>query len=677
MSVSQDSIDLTEYTQGFDNMRFLALFAIILTTTTLPLTGQAAVEGQAYNSQQFDQNTLKALRYAKEKQWNQALKQARAVSDNNIQSLIYWLKFQDKNTSKDFQNIRDFVANHPDWPRMSRIRLEAEKHMPDTLSYKEVIAWFNQYDPITPDGVERYVDALKASGQTLKAIKVLGQWWQTGSLTRDQQKRFFQKYKSDFLEKDHIKRFNALLQRGEYSNARAIARVLKQGYPELAEARIALAKSEPGVNTLIKRVPSHLKTDPGLLYERLRWRRREDLNDGAMNILSQSPSSDAMHSPRQWWLERHIITRRLIADNNYRQAYTVVSRHRQNKGLPFAQAQWLSGWIALQFLKEPWVAFEHFEKLYHAVKTPISKARAAYWAGRASMSLGYPDVAQKWYRVGGQNPATFYGQLSLAALGESNDITISTDNSFTPSPQSFQSFTSIAALLHNVGFDDQAKLFLGSALEDQLKNANDYKYAAQFAKGLGFRDVAIRYAQKSETKFGVPLLDLAYPTLPLSSSRSAEEAFIYAIIRQESRFDTTAISSAGARGLMQLMPATAKEVARKEGISHKTEWLTRKPDHNIRLGSRYLQKMVDRFDGNYAMAAAAYNAGPGRVSRWIKEYGDPRKGEINIIDWIELIPIYETRNYVQRVLEATYVYRFRTDQGNKAQEPLLHIAMHM
>ena len=220
----------------------------------------------------------------------------------------------------------------------------------------------------------------------------------------------------------------------------------------------------------------------------------------------------------------------------------------------------------------------------------------------------------------------------------------------------------------------QTEVFL-LRLSKNAKTSSDYILTAELAENLGQRHIAIKVAQALQKEKNVNYSRYLYPKMvrELSNIRDTEWAFINAIIRQESRFDQSAVSHAGARGLMQLMPATAKDVARRAGRQHQTGWLTSRPSHNIYLGSRYLTQMVDRFGGNYAMAAAAYNAGPNRVDRWVKEFDDPRKGKIDLIDWIELIPIYETRNYVQRVLEGVYVYRQQLKGKQKNHSNLIHV----
>lgn len=633
----------------------------------------------AFASSQETQLVVNALKQAERGNISQAKATVSKSSNPAAQSLIAWYDYTQGDTKDSFQQIASFVSNHSDWPLLDKIRLEAEKKLNESVSDQKVIQWFSQNQPVTANATDRYVRALLANRKISEAKKILRTWWPKADLTRDQQRSFYARY-SHYLDKEsHEERLRHLLHRDQFTNAEAIANVLGGGYPVLTRALKSLSQKNSDVNNLIEAVPAALKNDEGLLYERLKWRRQNDLDQGAIEILNKAPSASRMHVPADWWRERHIIVRRLIEKKQYKQAYELASSHRQKEGFPLAQAEWVSGWLALQFVNEPWKAFEHFEKLYKNVESPISKARASYWAGRASEALKHPEIATQWYNVGARYPETFYGQLSAekinrhASLERDEIISISTSQK-----QRFKSnqLVQSAKWLDAAAMQKQSALFL-LRLSTNASDVADYVQVAALADDLGQRHMAIKVAQKLQKEKGISQNKYLYPSMvrELKNIYDTEWAFINAIIRQESRFDVTAYSHAGARGLMQLMPATAKEVASRNGYAHQTSWLTSRPAHNIKLGARYLTQMVDRFKGNYAMAAAAYNAGPNRVDRWVKEFGDPRKREIDLIDWIELIPIYETRNYVQRVLEGVYVYR---DELKNQQRPFndpIHVAI--
>lgn len=619
---------------------------------------------------------VEALRLADKGRWSDAARVASRLKTQAGKDTYDWFAYKQGAPGNNFADISEFVNNHPDWPLMDKIRLEAERVMPSGMDPQRVIKWFSENPPATTNGMEIYIQALTRTGQANEISKVVQAWWETASITRDQQKQFFSKYER-YLDKDsHRVRLDALISRGQYSQAHGVAALLGPGYQALAEARVALANGEGNVNGYLNRVPSNLQNDEGLLYERLRWRRKADMDSGALEILGKEPAFGAKHDPEAWWTERQIMARRLIEKGNYTQAYALSKNHRQKEGLPFAEAEWLSGWIALEHLNRPWDAFEHFERMYHKVETPISRARGAYWAGRASERLKHPEIAQKWYKVAAKENGTFYGQMAGAALGLDPSLgkTFSGDNK--SALNSFTAMVQAVEWFDDAGMRAEASSFL-YRMGKLSETKEQFAAVASLAEKMKYRHVSIKVSQDAAQAHGVALIDTAYPSITehLGSTKDVEWALVHALIRQESRFDFQALSPVGARGLMQVMPGTAKDVARKLGISHQTEWLITRPDHNIKLGTRYIAQMLDQFGNNYALAAAAYNAGPGRVNKWIKVYGDPRTGEIDLVNWIESIPFSETRNYVQRVLEGVYVYRLKLKGKQKDVNIPIHVAL--
>jgi len=406
------------------------------------------------------------------------------------------------------------------------------------------------------------------------------------------------------------------------------------------------------------------------------WRRRHDMDFRAMEILYSPPSADKITNLDDWWRERHILTRRLIAEKRYKSAYNLVSKHVQKDGVNYAEAEFLAGWLALEFLNQPWKAFEHFERLYYKTSTPISRSRGAYWAARASDALGDKEVARQWYRVAAQHQVAFYGQMALAILAPEDQPPQQVPPERTLKGQRlFEQWDMVrlVRLLDKAGQSHMSDRFLEAVLA-AVQTPEQYRMAAELATDIHHYHMAVKIARVALQK-NILLIDHAYPTIVSRlQSIDLEWALVHGLIRQESGFDAEIQSPAGARGLMQLMPSTANLVARHLGIAHRTSWLTSKPDHNIILGSAYLAQMLGDFDGSYPLAVAAYNAGPNRVRRWLKEYGDPRKGEVNMVNWIEMIPVGETRNYVQRVLESTYIYRIKLKNVQDRPDALLHVA---
>ncbi|PZO86498.1 MAG: transglycosylase [Micavibrio aeruginosavorus] len=587
---------------------------------------------------------------------------ASAGGGNAARAWLSYYKGEQKNVN--YRTLMKFIGNHPDFPAMDRLRAEAEKAMPSDLSEEEVLEWFLKNPPQTVFGMRIYAEALRGRGQNEMARQQINDWWKTVSLTPAEQSKGFMAFASYLDKSSHEARLRRLIHRDQYTNARSVAEALGPAYVALTEARIALRANKGNVNALLNRVPQSLQDDEGLLFDRLQFRRKGGNNEGAIEILNKSPPQDAMHDADGWGKERSIIARRLFEEGKYAQAYRLSANSRLTKGSGFATNEWMAGWLALEYLKKPWQAFEHFEKLYQSSETPISKSRATYWAGLASEHLNHPEIAVKWYNAGAAYPTTFYGQLAAEKIQRPPNLRGA--EKVSGSSMRNGSLATAARWLKKNGYKIEAGMFLNKMIELSSK-PQDYAAVAEVADELSMKNFEIRAAQESEKKNGFPLVGHAFPRIEkYMSGADVEWALVHALVRQESRYDMEAVSSAGARGLMQLMPGTAKEVAQKAGLSHQNEWLTTRPGHNVALGSRYLKQLLDRYDGNYAMALAAYNAGPSRVTRWVAEFGDPRSPDVDLVNWIEMIPIYETRNYVQRVLEGVYVYR-QTLSNNKGQ----------
>ncbi|MEZ5902111.1 MAG: lytic transglycosylase domain-containing protein [Alphaproteobacteria bacterium] len=620
--------------------------------------------------QAYAQNVVAALKSADRGDWT-ALHQLRQSTQNKAaRDTLNWFAYSRGASGVGFDEIATFVIQNPDWPALNTLRREAEEHLNNSSSDTKFLEFVKDQTPSAANAMDRYLQILLAKGQSNDAQKVLNEWWPEAHLTRDEQRGFYNSYGRYISQENHKKRLTALLYKSQYENAAAIADVLGSGYASLANARRALRTGDQNVEAFINAVPSSLRSDEGLLFDRLQWRRKKNLDSGAIEILNQAPVASKMYSPKDWWKERHIIVRRLIEAGQYSTAYQLASHHKQVEEFPMIQAEWVSGWLALRFVNKPSNALQHFQKIYKESDTPLSKSRGSYWAGRANEALNNTEKANEWYKIASQYKETYYGQLAAEKLG----VALHFPGRVTPNVVADESsrfyndeLVQAANWFHAAGLQADKDIFLFKIAKN-AKTEADSVSAMKLADKLGRPNIAIRIAQDLQKDKGLSFYQYLYPmkVSELRNISDVEWAFINAIIRQESRFDQNAQSPAGARGLMQLMPATAKETARKAGVSHQTAWLTLRPDHNIFLGSRYLKQMTQRFGGHYAYAAAAYNAGPGRVDKWVKQFGDPRRGEIDFIDWVELIPIYETRNYVQRVLEGVNVYR---DQLRGKQQP--------
>lgn len=574
------------------------------------------------------------------------------------QAIYEWLALQREDGSYEFSRYRQFLQDYPDWPYSRRIKTHAERVMTPDLSNQDVITFFAASDPVTARGMILYVNALNKSGQGTLAIEKVSQWFPRANISIDEQTQFLNALENAIAEKTRMKRLDWLLVTGNYTQAKALAKTMGSGVVKLADARIALAKSSRGAEHLLTTVPREYINDPGLIYERLRWRRKKDQYDGMASLILSLPGDFKPYDSRAFSNEQQIAVQALMNDGEFVEAYQVAVRIPHEDRFARAQTDWQAGFVALVYLKQPGRAFRHFESLYKSSISPLSRARAAYWSGEASMALGYPDVARAWYRTASAYRSNFYGQLAATKIpGGSQPYRQGPPLASMADQQEFarNPLVRAARLFHEAGNDRMTDLFLARIAGVYKGKGAMLRLAVDLANELNRTTDAIKISREASMD-GVDFSDYVFPTLAGLSFNGVEPALVYAIIRQESAFDVEAESGAGALGLMQLMPRTAKAVAKQEGRKHQNGWLTERPEHNVTIGTAYLRILVRKYK-SYGLVAAAYNAGEGRVDSWLKKYGDPRKGQIGLIEWIERIPLYETRNYAQRVLEGTYVYR--------------------
>ncbi|MDD3371781.1 MAG: lytic transglycosylase domain-containing protein, partial [Alphaproteobacteria bacterium] len=430
------------------------------------------------------------------------------------------------------------------------------------------------------------------------------------------------------------------------------------------EARLALAAGSANAAELLERVPDDARNEPGLLFQRLRSAVKDNRDDDANEILLNAPSD--LGNPEIWWDQRHIMVRRAIEKKDFALAYHLSERHGQTTPKTLTQAEFLSGWLALRFLNKPDVALGHFQSLYNAASTPITSARGAYWIGRAYEALGQKAEAGQAYSTALTFNTTFYGQLAATRLYNDPILIIKSDPRQPNSVRkAFFARDNIRAIerLTKIREVEKARAFFRAAADTASKRS-EFAMLAEVAHRVGRPDFGIMAVKMAGMK-NILIQNGGFPVLTVQTPSVPERAFTHALIRQESMFNPKATSSVGARGLMQLMPRTAKDMCKKIGVRFNENRLD-EPSHNIQLGTTFAKRQIDRFDGSYILALAGYNAGPGRVRDWIEQFGDPRTEAVDPVDWIEMIPMRETRNYVQRILESLQVYRSKLAPDGKA-----------
>ena len=613
---------------------------------------------------------LQAFGEAARNNWNRAHRLA-ARADNPLGArILRWWDYSRPGTNASFADIARFMDENPDWPSRRALQIAAEAALVRDASDREILAWYRWRDPISREGRLGYADALLDAGETDRAAAFVRAAWIENEFGAEELANTYRRYRALLRPEDHIARLDRLVWDNHGRSARRMFRYVDEGHRRLAEARLALRARAGGVDAAIARVPKSLRGDAGLVYERLRWRRKKGRHESTRTLLHGMPEHLGRR-PELWWTERAIQVRRALEGGRFPEAYELAAGHRQIAVSTFAEAEWLAGWIALRFLDEPrdglvqaGNALRHFSRLHGAVSMPISRARAAYWAGRAAEALHDLEAAMLWYDRAARYPGTFYGQLAIGRIGVPDAPLIGGPGEAAGTGRAtLEGHALVAAvrLLSLPGYDRLVEPFI-VRLGQLARNRADHDLVTALALSIGRADHAIRAAQYA-ARDGYVSIDGLFPLvdLPFSAEDAdLEHALVLAVARRESRFDRKALSRAGARGLMQLMPGTARSVARRMGVRYTRHRLTADPAYNVALGSRYLGDLIERYDGSYLLAIAAYNAGPGNVKRWIAANGDPRRDpEVDIVDWIEMIPLRETRAYVQRVLEGVQVYRWR------------------
>lgn len=624
----------------------------------------------------------KAFKALDRNRFKDAKKLTSKITDPVLKRLLVWQGLTQKRSPARFNDIKQFLDQTKDqgqdWPKRRTLMKRAEETMPGKLPPQEVLAWFQVMGgPVSNQGRVRKAEAHLKLEPSTKARQVIRDLWIKGNFTKAQEKHFYRRHKRHITKADNNARLERLVWSERFWPARRQIWKVDGATRKLAVARLWLMRREGNVDKAIRDVQKHaphLINHAGLIFERARWRRRKNRTEDAAKLIMDFKGD--LIRPDKWWGERAILARSYLQKDNPKQAYVLTSRHglSPHMAAKYSDAEWLSGWIQLRFLNKPKKALKHFLNVLKVVNYPISKARGAYWSGRAMLAQGKIKQARSWFEKAAIYPTTYYGQLAAARLGTGIQLPRLSEV-LRSSPAMVDEFKAnplyrAAQILAEIG-ERQRMRALVIHLADKHESGPWKKLTADFATRYGRPDLAIRVAKSSERK-GKPLGSVSYPYLkpPRHKVLTApvETPLVLAVIRQESAFYFSAKSHVGARGLMQVMPATAKRVARDNRLPYDRERLSTDPNYNLIIGQVYLSDMVGKFNGSYPMALAAYNAGPHRVKRWVRTFGDPRKNNVDLIDWIEMIPYKETRNYVQRVLENLSVYRIKLNK-QQAKRP--------
>ena len=641
----------------------------IIVPKNKPKIVQKTIEKVAKKSKYFSKKEFelaaKAINAMQKGNWPNALSLAKKTRNNDIYSFIQWRHLLTNRNNASYYDYQQFIDKNPDYPRIGRIKyLSEHKLSTEKVSPKKIIKKFSEEEPLSGFGEMILGESYIINGESAKGINLIKKGFEKAELSKSDLRFFRKKYKKYLNSEDYIKRAKYLAWENKYWDLKRMLRYLPKEEQLLYTARQLLMSKSYGVDNAIAKVPDRLKNDSGLNYDRLKWRRKRGRVDSSLEILLKVPNNKIyLVRPEKWWKEREIIGRSLIYKKKYELAYKVVSKHSMVEGPEYAAAEWMSGWIALSFLNDPILAVEHFDNFYNNVGYPISLARGAYWLGRSYEKMGSKDLQNKWYQEASKYLTTYYGQLAFLKINPEKtfelDLEQVVDKDYKKKFEN-KGLVKVIYLLNELNKDKYTKHMLRHLALDDIEKGSEI-LAAELATNISRYDFAIQIAKIAsyEKRF---LNNYNYPIIGtpkiINGRKIPETPFILSIIRQESEFDMKANSSAGARGLMQLMTYTAKLVAKQAKLPYSKSRLTTDPEYNINLGSHYIAGLILEYDGSYPFAIAAYNAGPKRVKYWKRLNKNPQKNQIDYVDWIELIKFKETRNYVQRVLENYNVYRF-------------------
>ena len=596
-----------------------------------------------------------ALEAVRTSDWDRATAAARGAGVHG-RDVVEWHRLRAGRGS--FDEVVAFLDRNPDWPGIDLLRRRNEGLAPYQRRAPEVVAFFADNPPQTGAGSIALAAAYEALGRKAEAEAQIVQAWRTQPMTTGDEASLLQRY-GTLLRPHHEARLDMLLWTNEPEAAGRLLPRVSEGWQKLARARMALRAEAPGVDTLIAAVPAALAGDPGLAFERYQWRARKGRNADAIE-LALSRDTDALGRPAAWADWRAPLARWALREGRPRDAYRTAARHGLTEGSDYAELEWLAGFVALTRLNDPETALRHFQRFRVAVSSPISMGRAGYWEGRAEEALGNTEGAAMAYAFGAEHQTSFYGLLAAERAGIAMDpaltgTTVYPDWQTAPFVES--SVFWAAVLLHDAGEDALAERFFTHLAEGL--DETGVGQLVDFALSRDEPHIALMIAKRA-AESGIVVPKGYYPVVDLGvTDPRVPMELALSIARRESEFDPTVTSGVGARGLMQVMPGTAQEVAGKLAIDFDNGRLLTDPVYNARIGKAYLAELIETFGNNYVLVSAGYNAGPSRPIRWMSERGDPRSGRLDVIDWIEMIPFTETRNYVMRVMESLPVYRAR------------------
>jgi soluble lytic murein transglycosylase len=649
--------------------RVLMTFAVVSALGIVLQVDAAAVgpdqKADALPSDPATLATIKtAIALARKGELAQASDVKQSMSEPIARNVVEWAILRSKEV--EFQRYVAFISHNPGWPNIGLLRRRAEAALwKERLDPQTVRAYFDKNQPLTAQGKFALARTLLLEGDRHDAQNLVREAWHYDNFSGDLEVQILDAFRGLIIDADHKTRMDMLLYAEDVDGAMRSANRAGGNALVIAKARVAVIKKAADAKAQLDGVPAEARGDIGYIFSRIQWLRREEKAAEAAELILSVPNDPTQAvDADKWWIERRLISRTLLDLGDTKTAYRVASAapvpSRENYR---AEQQFTSGWIALRFLDDASTALAHFAKVGQGTSNPIALARASYWQGRAAEALGKRNDARAHYETAAAYSTAYYGQLARARLGL-KDLVI------RPPPDPAQSQMDVvraSEILYAIGERD---LVAGGLAELGERSTDMATLAALGEVTARQKDArAMVLLARAALARGLPFEQFAFPAIGIPEYRAigpgVEPGIVYAIARQESGFNPRAISSAGAVGLMQVTPATARSVAAKFRTAYDEKRLFNDETYNAQLGAAELGDLIKYYRGSYILSFAGYNAGRGRVNDWIDKYGDPRDPKIDPIDWVERIPLSETRNYVQRVLENLQVYRVRFRGGSK------------
>ncbi len=617
---------------------------------------------------------VQAVDAALDAKYDNAAQMAKKSGDPVAVKLVEWINLRDNWTKAGYERLMRFVVDEPDWPFVTTLRRRAEYLLFTQKADPAVIdKHFARFKPLSPEGHIAMARAALARGDKKTArSETLAAWLDT-DLSHAGRDAVISEFKGLLTRSDNELRLWKLIHDQQTNAAVATAGLIDRHHVAAAKCAQELIRMRSRGLHLYRRLPASLRNAQAIQYALARYYRKTGHYDKALHILLQTPVSHAkLIDPQAWWIERRLIARLLLGPGerkHWHDAYKLAAANGYSSGPDFEEGEFLAGWIALRKLGDAKLALSHVSRIAPVATSRTQGARGSYWEGRAWLALGNKAKADAALKRAAETPTVYYGLLAREMLGLGDKpikLNVGNPSDAVRSKVERDELMHAFKLLADGGGDIEMRAFVW-ALAARFRTPDAAAAVAAVITRESDPHIALRFA-KAESHYGVDIDDWSYPIHALpdwkSVGKPVERALIYGLSRQESEFNANAGSHAGAQGLMQLMPGTARLVARQFRLHYSRSKLTSDPAYNVTLGVAHLGDLIDRFDGSYILTFVAYNAGPGRARDWIKMYGDPRSPKVDPIDWVEEIPITETRKYVMKVLQNIHVYRSRFDPGS-------------